>query len=76
MSVQPTESASQQPEVMPLPRSRAFVMRLSTDTDVGQARIAGRIEHVMSGQATRFGSLEELLSFLNQVLDHAAEKPP
>lgn len=76
MLCQPTQPVSRQPEIAHLPRSQAFVVQLSTDTDVGQLQYAGRIEHVMSGQALRFGSWEELLGFIGQVLDRAEEKPP
>jgi hypothetical protein len=30
--------------------------------------VAGRVEHVVSGQATHFASLEELLAFIVRVL--------
>jgi len=30
---------------------------------VAQGRLAGRVEHVVSGQATHFASPEELLAF-------------
>ncbi len=76
MLCQPNKLVSRQDEAAQLPRSRAFVVRLSTDTNVRQARFTGRIEHVMSGQTTRFGSWQELLSFIAQVLDHRVEKPP
>jgi hypothetical protein len=36
----------------------------------------GRIEHLVSGQATLFASVEELLSFMQQVLARNTEKPP
>ena len=76
MLSQPTQPVSRQSDITQLPRSQAFVVQLSTDTDVGQLRYAGRIEHVMSGQTRRFGSWEELLSFISQVLDRVDEKPP
>src|SRR5215471_7895321 len=36
--------------------------------EVTQGRCEGRVEHVASGRATYFGSLEELLTFMAQVL--------
>jgi hypothetical protein len=38
----------------------------------------GRVEHLVSGEATRFHSLEELLAFMVRVLhhlQHAADPP-
>jgi hypothetical protein len=47
---------------------RAFVVQLRQNSDVEQNQWAGRIEHVTSGQATQFQSLEELLAFIARVL--------
>jgi hypothetical protein len=47
---------------------RAFVVQFRAETDVEQGRCTGRVEHVVSGQATHFESLEELLGFIAQVL--------
>ena len=52
----------------PLSVHRAFVVQLRAETDVAQGRIMGRVEHVVSGQATYFDALEELLAFLARVL--------
>ena len=54
---------------------RAFVVQFRAETDVGQGRYTGRVEHVVSGQATRFASLEELLAFIARVLV-AIRAPP
>ena len=54
---------------------RAFVVQFRAETDVGQGRCTGRVEHVVSGQATHFSSLEELLAFMAQVLT-AVRAPP
>jgi len=51
-----------------LPVQRAFVVQFRTETDVERGRFAGRVEHVVSGQATPFHSLEELLAFMASVL--------
>jgi hypothetical protein len=51
-----------------LPVRRAFVVQFRTEADLKQGKFTGRVEHVVSGQATRFHSLEELLTFLAQVL--------
>jgi hypothetical protein len=52
----------------PLSVYHAFVVHFRTNSDVAHGRIAGRVEHVASGQVTHFSSLEELLAFMAQVL--------
>jgi hypothetical protein len=52
----------------PLSVHWAFVVQFDTHTDVAHGRLAGRVEHVVSGQATDFQSLETLLAFIAQVL--------
>ncbi len=52
----------------PLPRQRAFVVQFHPDTDIETGRMSGRVEHVVSGRAMRFDSLEALLAFIGQVL--------
>jgi hypothetical protein len=47
---------------------RAFVVHFRVDSDVTQGRVAGRVEHVASGQLTYFSSLEELLAFVGRML--------
>ncbi len=54
---------------------RAFVVQFRAETDIGQGGCKGRVEHVVSGQAARFASLEELLAFMAQVLA-AIRAPP
>ena len=46
----------------------AFVVQFQSDTAVEQGHLAGRVEHVVSGQAMTFQSLETLLAFITQVL--------
>jgi hypothetical protein len=57
----------------PLPARRVFVVQLHAEADVAQGRIMGRVEHVVSGRATRFQTLDELLKFFTRVL---ANLPP
>ena len=45
-----------------------FVVHFRMSTDIAQGRIEGRVEHVVSGRATHFASLEELLAFIAKVL--------
>lgn len=52
----------------PLLPEWAFVVQFRVETDLKQGHMDGRVEHVVSGQAIRFHSLEELLAFMTQVL--------
>jgi hypothetical protein len=54
----------------------AFVVQFRVGTDVEHGPLEGRVEHVVSGQATRFQSLEELLEFLARVLAIVRAPPP
>jgi hypothetical protein len=51
-----------------LPTNRAFVVQFRAETELERGRVVGRVEHVVSGQATHFASLEELLAFMGRVL--------
>jgi hypothetical protein len=51
--------------------SRRFVVHLRTDADIPGGRVVGRVEHVPSGDATHFQSIEELLLFMATLLDPA-----
>jgi hypothetical protein len=62
-----------------LPVRRAFVVQFSAATAVGQQRFVGRVEHVVSGRAAPFHTLEELLQFMTRLLrthETAPEAPP
>jgi hypothetical protein len=50
-----------------LPTNRAFLVQFRTQP-TGASPYAGRVEHVVSGQVTRFQSLDELLAFMIRVL--------
>jgi hypothetical protein len=58
----------------PLPPHRAFVVQFRTETDIVRGPFRGRVEHVLSGQATHFASGEDLLAFCARVL--ATERAP
>jgi hypothetical protein len=60
-----TTPANRQP---PLSPHWAFVVQFRTETEVAQRHMVGRVEHVVSGQAAHFSSLEELLAFMARVL--------
>jgi hypothetical protein len=52
----------------PLPAQRAFLVQVHAEADLARGVLAGRAEHVVSGRATHFASLEELLGFITGVL--------
>jgi hypothetical protein len=62
-------------EPSPLLPPWAFVVQFRTETDVEQGHCTGRVEHVVSGQATHFASLEELLAFIARVLASVRAPP-
>jgi hypothetical protein len=47
---------------------RAFVIQLREKADPSAAQFAGRVEHVDSGRADHFGSVEELVRFVERTL--------
>ncbi len=59
-----------------LPANRAFVVQFRKETDLSQGHCKGRVEHVVSWQATHFNSLDELLSFIARVLSQVRAKRP
>ena len=48
--------------------TRAFVVQFRADTGVEQGHLTGRVEHVVSGQATDFEAMETLLAFIARIL--------
>ncbi len=56
----------------PLSAQSAFVVHFRSGIDVATKSVAGRVEHVVSGKAVRFQSLDELLTFVAQVLSALA----
>lgn len=57
-----------------LPTNRAFVVQFRAEADVTQGRFEGRVEHVVSGQASEFHCLEDLEAFLIEVMRAVQEK--
>jgi hypothetical protein len=51
-----------------LPTHLAFVVQFAAETAGEQGRFVGRVEHVVSGQAQRFHTREDLLAFMTRVL--------
>ena len=58
----------------PLSPHYAFVVQWATDTHIDAGRMHGRVEHVVSRQATHFTSLDELLAFMARVLREVAAR--
>jgi hypothetical protein len=54
---------------------RAFVIQFRPEANVEQGRWEGRVEHVASGQARHFQSLDELLTFLAWGLTQKCVEP-
>ncbi|MBI3802043.1 MAG: hypothetical protein HY268_34375 [Deltaproteobacteria bacterium] len=59
----------------PLSPQRAFVVQFRAETAVERWHVEGRVEHVVSGQATHFHSLEELFAFMGRVLASVRAPP-
>jgi len=52
-----------------LPTERAFVVQLRADADFGSGTVTGRIEHVSSGAAALFDSVEQLVAWMRDAVD-------
>jgi hypothetical protein len=52
-----------------LPTNHAFLVQLRAQSPENPMAWEGRVEHVVSGQVTHFHALEELLTFMQHVLD-------
>ena len=59
----------------PLSPHWAFVVQLRAGTALTPEALHGRVEHIVSGQAARFTSLEELRAFMEQVLAQGEKQP-
>jgi len=51
-----------------LPAKRTFLVRLSDEADPENGLYCGRVEHIQSGQTTRFLSERSLREFLTIIL--------
>lgn len=58
-----------------LPAHGAFVVQFGMETDVARGQFVGRVEHVVSGQATHFRTLEACLAFVGRVLADVHGQP-
>jgi hypothetical protein len=55
-------------EAPPLSPYRAFVVQFRTGMGAEVGCFVGRVEHMTSGQATRFDSVDGLVAFVAQIL--------
>jgi hypothetical protein len=58
-----------------LPSNRAFVVQFRLPSEGNPMRWEGRVEHVISGQAQRFKSQEQLWAFITRVLTALQSRP-
>jgi hypothetical protein len=56
-----------------LPATRAFVVQFHAEARVAEIQLKGRVEHLVSRQATHFESIDELLAFIVRMI---REAPP
>jgi hypothetical protein len=58
------------PQAIPAPLSArsAFVVHLISATTQANELVLGRVEHITSGRSTRFGSVTELIGFMQRAL--------
>ena len=52
---------------------RGFVIQLSSQAGLDQSKFVGRVEHVDSGRADGFRSVEELVRFIEQTVKETEE---
>lgn len=68
-----TRMAPESSQRHPLSPRHAFVVQCRTETDIEAGHLAGRVEHIVTGQATSFESSDTLLAFIIQVLQEMQE---
>jgi len=59
-----------------LPSNRAFIVQFRRTTASTADVWVGRVEHLTSGQATRFDSWEHLQQFIEDILTKVGESLP
>jgi hypothetical protein len=60
----------------PLSPRWAFVVQLREGTMFTPEAVYGRVEHLATGQATLFTSLDEVRTFMEQIVTKLEENPP
>jgi hypothetical protein len=58
-----------------LQRHKAFVIQFAADVDIKAGRLEGRVEHLASSSSVHFHSLDELLAFLDRILNGLRATP-
>lgn len=59
----------------PITIHRAFIVHFRRNSDVARSQLAGRVEHLVSGQAAHFDNLAELLAFIQRILSRQRAPP-
>jgi hypothetical protein len=59
----------------PLPFERAFVIQIRADADLAGGAVRGRAEHLSTGAAAAFDSLDELVAWMNSTVARATPRP-
>ncbi len=62
------ETCTAAPSRAGLPAERAFVVQLRADADLAHGVVSGRVEHVVSGVAAPFESVEQLVDHMRAVV--------
>jgi hypothetical protein len=57
----------------PFAPAQAFVVLFGRETAIDAGYIAGRVEHVVSGKAARFQSMNDLTAFMTAMLREVEE---
>src|SRR5687768_13131863 len=57
-----------------LPTNRAFVVQFRAPSSEDAPAYEGRVDHLVSGEETRFHSLAELLEFMTRVLANVQQQ--
>jgi hypothetical protein len=60
------EASRSQLAAIPLPPERAFVVQLRPQSGPGGEIFIGRVEHITSGAATSFDSVDGLIGFITR----------
>ncbi len=58
------------------PAQWAFVVQFGRRSDVTRGQLTGRVEHVVSGEASHFQAAEELLAFFGRLLTQQDSEAP
>ena len=56
------------------PAARAFVVQIHAEVQVEDEELRGRVEHIVSGQATHFQTEEELVAYMRRVVAEAPQQ--